>query len=142
MQMGRSLGVGLGLVLLLCALEPRSARACLQPAPPRALVGYPAHGADDIPTDVVPFYDAVTADLGELGAVSFRLESASGDVIPVTSDSKYVWSFTLTPARSLEPQTTYTLTAAIAMDPNASPLAPISFSTGAGPMPGLPRASP
>src|SRR5687768_12310631 len=66
---------------------PTSSEACSMPAPPVELIGYPAEGATQVPTDVRPVYDTIRANLRQPGALAsstFELRSA-GDAIPVSA---------------------------------------------------------
>jgi hypothetical protein len=117
-------------------------------APP-ALEGSPADGDTDVPTDVLPFYDANAAWLAvdSLPAQnpSFILTSSKGDAIRATFAKSHVWTVTLTPERQLEPQTTYTLRGTWDLmgtgtgGPTSADVA-ILFTTGAGPYTGVPPA--
>lgn len=111
--------------------------ACSFDAPPVGLVGYPSHGAA-VPTDVVPIYDALAANVltpEMLASASFVLRSASGTVVPTTAaTSTYPWHFELMPAGLLAANTTYVLEATL---PSRYPPDPvkhtITFWTGEGP---------
>ena len=125
---------------------PATGRACSNPAPPISLVGSPVDGELDVPTDVVPFFDSITARLTGIdpSAVRFTLTSGSGDVVRATAARSQVWTFAVTPERRLEPNTMYTLKGEWATLPDGGPAeASLVFTTGAGPVaaePSPPRA--
>lgn len=116
---------------------PTASEACSMPAPPPELVGYPAEGATEVPTDVVPIFDTIRANITQAGGVAnstFELRSAGGALVPVDAAlAPYTWQFELTPQQSLEPNTTYTLVATLYTYPNRPVTASVGFTTGAGP---------
>src|SRR5687767_8469739 len=125
-----------------------AASACLTPKPPPALKGGPVDGEIDVPTDVVPFYDALAAhiDINNFAAhaAEFVLTSSDGDVIRTSVARSHVWTFELTPERHLTPHTTYTLRGTWSFPvwtggPTSAEGA-LVFTTGAGPLGALPPA--
>lgn len=116
-------------------------QACTRDLPPVGLVGYPSHGATLVPTDVVPIYDVLSANLLSpemLASASFVLRSASGTVVPTTAaPSAYVWHIELTLGERLTPFTTYVLEATLPPRFAGYPPDPvkhtITFWTGEGP---------
>jgi hypothetical protein len=111
-------------------------------------VGAPREGDVDVPTDVVPFYDALAArlnidDLGASGA-EFTMTSSTGDVVRTSYAKSHVWTFDLTPERHLEPHATYTLRGTWnLMGSGAAPTSvevALVFTTGDGPLAQMPPA--
>ena len=119
------------------------ASACVTRGPPPALVGGPVDGETDVPTDVVPFYDALRMGIGlaiqssELPAAQFVLVSPSGDEIRTTVARSHVWTLQFTPEKQLEPHTTYTLRGTWTGQTFDATLV---FTTGAGPLAASPPA--
>ena len=75
---------------------PGRANACsIALGPPAALKGTPADGAVDVPTDVVPVYDVIAAQLSgsSLSAATFVLTNDAGLNTAVTAKQSFVWSF-------------------------------------------------
>jgi hypothetical protein len=118
---------------------PMRAAACVWPGAPHALVGRPIDGEMDVPTDVVPYYDALAAgiDINQLAssAAKFVLVAPSGDEIRTNVVRSHITTLEITPERQLEPQTTYTLRGTWT---GQSFNAALAFTTGAGPVATLP----
>lgn len=105
------------------------ASACTMLQPPLDLVGYPQDGAVDVPTDVVPLYETVTARLEgrqHVGA-HFTLTSEEGELVPLVRRLSHIWHVELTPERPLAPNTTYELSYRAAEE-----LDRVTFTTGDG----------
>jgi hypothetical protein len=122
----------------------RQGRACLSPAPPPALVGYPQSADIGVPTDVVPFYDAPSANLDTASSTNvFVLRSSTGAAVAVSVRRTYVWTLELTPAASLDPNTTYTIEATLpARGVDAGAIVDsIAFTTGSGPSSAAPAVT-
>jgi hypothetical protein len=107
------------------------------PAPPVALVGYPAENATQVPTDVVPIFDTIRANVTQgaaLGNSTFELRSAGGAVIPVVATlAPYAWHFELTPQTPLAPNTAYALVATLPAYGGGTVKSSVFFTTGGGP---------
>jgi hypothetical protein len=125
-------GVALGLV----CIAPKSARACSTAQPPAALLGYPANGEADVPTDVVPFYDTITARITDAATAKFVLTSSKGETIAVSAELSHTWHVDLVPVELLQPNTTYRIALSL---PDEESVSGISFTTGAGPFQGVPE---
>ena len=137
--------VALPLSALLATLLPaQPVRACVDVAPPPALIGFPGEGDVGVPTDVVPVFDRLQAGYGDVfsgeSAPAFELIAESGLSVPVSFRRSHAWHFELRPGSPLKPNTRYTIRAQFPY-PNQSS-APItvslSFTTGAGPLAGAP----
>jgi len=113
----------------------------LPPSP--ALRGVPAHGREDVPTDVVPALDADALRVaGHLDDLDITLRSSSGKQTPIsiTLPPNHGY-FEIQPEAALEPYTAYTLTVLGelgygAREPQELSL---SFITGAGPLDSAPK---
>lgn len=133
---GRDFGVALMCVSLgLAAAAPRSAHACTTLLPPAALVGYPADGQADVPTDVVPFYNVVDARIDDVTKAQFELTSSGGPAIAVQAELSHIWYADLSPIELLQPNTEYRLELSL---PSGEKVSGVSFTTGAGPFEGTP----
>lgn len=115
---------------------PVPANACSIVLGPPALRGTPADGAVDVPTDVVPVYDVIAAQMSEssLPAATFVLTDDAGQSTAVTARQSFVQSFELFPAAPLQPSTRYTLRgtwATTTSTPGGTDLS-LSFTTGPG----------
>jgi len=104
------------------------------------LRGIPAEEQTDVPTDVVPAFDAERLGLGFVRGsndLTFTLRLASGDPVQLTPDEFANGQYLVVrPARELEPNTPYVLAlhvAPLSPDEDAQDLS-VSFSTGAGPL--------
>jgi hypothetical protein len=131
--------VALGVLGAILAVATTSGRAdaCSVPPPPLALVGSPVQGERDVPTNVVPVYSIIDANLYEaarLASAGFSIESASGSVVAVAQRMPFVWHFELVPETELEPHTEYTVRATLPATDGAQTPTPVavSFVTGAG----------
>lgn len=138
-RLGRA-GCDFGVALLcislgLAAAAPKSAHACLTLPPPPALVGYPAEGQADVPTDVVPFYSIFDAGISDVAMAQFELTSSEGAVIAVQAKQLYAWHAELLPSEPLQPNTEYRVEVSL---PNGESVRGVSFRTGAGPFEGKP----
>jgi hypothetical protein len=116
---------------------PVPANACSIALGPPALRGTPADGAVGVPTDVVPVYDGIAAQVSEssLPAATFVLTDDAGQSTAVTAKQSFVWNFELFPAALLQPLTRYTLYGswpAMTSIPGQTELS-LSFTTGDGP---------
>lgn len=116
---------------------PSSAEACSIPAPPAALLGYPANGQVGVPTDVVPFFDMSTAGIGDPATATFELLSTGGDAIAVRLEQRYAWKVELIPASPLLPNTEYLIRLAL---PNGQSVGDVEFTTGGDAYEGTPAA--
>ncbi len=105
------------------------ALACVTAAPPPALVGVPAAGDTDVPTDVVLFYERTPFDLEPVGVL---LTSSDGAQVAVTVNLHSL-NLELTPQSQLLPNTLYTLGGTWKTFSGESSLE-LSFTTGAGPL--------
>lgn len=132
---GRAFGVVMCVSLALAASAPKSAHACTTLAPPAALIGYPADGQTDVPTNVVPFYNVADARIGDVATAQFELTSAEGAVIEVQAARSHVWHADLVPSELLQPNTEYRIEVSL---PNGEMVTGVSFTTGAGPSEGAP----
>ncbi|HEX2872555.1 MAG TPA: Ig-like domain-containing protein [Polyangiaceae bacterium] len=133
---GRDLGVALMCISLgLAAAAPKSAHACTTLRPPAVLVGYPADGQVEVPTDVVPFYSVFDAHIEGVATAQFKLTSSEGAVIAVQPKLSHVWHADLLPSQLLEPNTKYRVELSL---PSGESVSGISFTTGAGPFEGTP----
>lgn len=99
------------------------------------MVGYPADGQADIPTDVVPFYNVLDARIGDVATAQFELTSSDGAVIAVHAEPSHVWYADLSPVELLLPNTEYRVGVSL---PNGETVRGVSFRTGAGPFEGTP----
>ena len=126
---------------LVMGLTAREAGACSTALPPPALVGSPANGDVDVPTDVVPYYSR-SAALLEQGIefdIALSLVSTDGDVVTVSVESKYGDAFELVPERPLEPNTEYTLSTTLTTGYDGTGESvdeQLTFTTGEGPFDG------
>src|SRR6478752_7879491 len=135
----RGSGVGAACAaLVLGVLGTLPAAACLGVAPPPALIGYPSDGDVEVPTDVVPFYD-LSYPLSALTSADFTLSSSAGDAIGLQSATAQRNILDLTLGKTLEPNTTYTLSATLQhVEGGSDVVDTVTFTTGAGPVSGLP----
>jgi MYXO-CTERM domain-containing protein len=123
------------MVLLVAGVGPAMsgpARACSIVLGPPVLRGTPADGAVDVPTDVVPVYDVIAAQMA--GSSQFFLTDDAGQTTAVTPKQSFIWSFELFPAVPLRPLTRYTLHGswpATTSVPGQTELS-LSFTTGPG----------
>jgi hypothetical protein len=141
------LGLGLG-------LRVSSAEACTYAQLPAALNGYPADAEADVPTDVVPVYNAEALLLRLDAALSvshaFSLHTAAGEEVPFSAEQTHIYWIELSPAEPLQPQTEYVLEARVPEQArgtdaagNQLPYPSLRFRTGSGPvseLPAVPRA--
>ncbi|HMJ16186.1 MAG TPA: Ig-like domain-containing protein [Polyangiaceae bacterium] len=115
----------------------RSAQACSQPAPPVELIGYPADGATQVPTDVRPIYDTIRANTlqaSALASATFEIRSSNGTVIPATAAlSPYAWHFELTPQQPLAANTSYALVATLPARDGGTVKDSVTFTSGSAP---------
>ena len=123
---------------------PGRANACSIALGPPALKGTPVDRAVDVPTDVVPVYDVIAAQVSEssLPAATFVLTDDAGLNTAVTAKQSFVWSFELFPAAPLQPSTRYTLHGswpAMTSIPGTTELS-LSFTTGSGASTDVPLA--
>jgi MYXO-CTERM domain-containing protein len=116
------------------------APACITILPPASLVGLPANGDIEVPTDVVPFYDSTLAhfDASALGVGSFLLTSSGGDQVAVAA--AVTSALELTPQTQLLPNTEYTLRGSWTTSSAENVVVELGFTTGAGPLSSLPPA--
>jgi hypothetical protein len=114
----------------------RPARACSRIQEPPVLRGTPADGDIDVPTDVVPVYDLVAAQMydGVAATAAFSLVDDVGNTVPAALFMSYLTGFELVPATRLRPLTRYTLTGTWTpySTPGVSVTASLAFTTGAG----------
>ncbi|HVR21453.1 MAG TPA: hypothetical protein VMS65_17185 [Polyangiaceae bacterium] len=101
------------------------------------LFGYPAPDAQNVPTNVVPIFNLVVAQINDeqhLPLTEFELVAASGASVTVIPRVAFPSYFELVPDVMLEPSTQYTL---YATPPNQTTGQPatlsVSFTTGTGP---------
>lgn len=119
------------------------AAACTLAAPPPALLGYPGDGDAEVPTDVVPFYRSQYLYPVDLTGATFSLASSTGDMLTVEASIVHSSMVDLRLEKTLQPNTTYTLTA-IAKVPRSSDTdlvdktLTVTFTTGAGPVAAVP----
>ncbi|HEY6562096.1 MAG TPA: Ig-like domain-containing protein [Polyangiaceae bacterium] len=117
----------------LSAATPADACTPFPPGPPE-LVGYPADGATDVPTDVLPIYDTAKANVTvPITKATFVLRW--GDTrAPLPATNHYASVFTLMPLARLEPNTAYVIEATLpSRIPNETVVDTVTFTTGAGP---------
>ena len=119
----------------LAAAVPKSAHACSTVAPPVSLVGYPADGQADVPTNVVPFYNVAFARIDDVATARFELTSSDSAVISMRAEQSHVWHADLLPSELLQPNTEYRIEVSL---PNGEMVPGVSFTTGAGPFEGAP----
>src|SRR3954469_21690934 len=86
----------------------RTASACSYAAQPPGFYGFPEDGADNVPTDVVPFYNQQPGS-ADLGKTTFSLTAADGSSVAVAFQLADDWNFELVPEHVLEPHTEYVL---------------------------------
>src|SRR6185436_6701128 len=82
-----------GAVLAAVALVSGRADACVTPPPKPALVGTPAEGEQNVPTDVIPVFSYTDANFlteETLNQAEFEFVSATGSV-SATARPKYTW---------------------------------------------------
>src|SRR5688572_27097482 len=141
-MVGSRVAVGGALVAAL-ALASGHALACLVPPPPIGLVGLPADGERNVPTNVVAVYASAYANLHaeeEIVRARFELTSSSGAIVPLTPQVRFAHHFELVPETALEPSTEYTLRATLPTQPTYEPSVAVSlsFTTGDKPVTGTP----
>jgi len=133
-----------GLPLLLGLAGTRTAAACSTLPPASALRGYPSDGEVEVPTNVVPFYDAASAYGTPLEHATFTLTSSAGESLTAQAARAQVATTELTIESELQPNTSYTLVASF--DEPAGPdfveTLTLAFTTGAGPASSAPPAPP
>jgi len=90
----------------------------------------------NVPTDVVPFYDASSAPQSDLESAEFTLTSAPGDTLTAQPARAQLNTTELTIERALQPNTTYTLVAKLSKPsgPDYVESLSLTFTTGAGPV--------
>jgi hypothetical protein len=103
-------GASTTIALVVGLRAPAPAEACLYPIE-YALKGYPQDRSTDVPTDVIPVFDAIHApvDRGDSPEATFTLRSESGRTVPVTYRRDHASHFDLVPRFRLEPRTRYTI---------------------------------
>lgn len=121
------------------------ALACTFPPSPSALVGIPAAGESNLPTDLVLVYskgEAKLFDEQQISLALFELSSSSGATVALTPRLTFVAHFELVPETELEPSTEYTLRATLPPETSGQPSVPtsLSFTTGEGPLTDPPAA--
>ena len=139
------IAAGVGLLAVFVFL-PRRGDACITAPEPTALVGFPADGDADVPTNVRPVFDGLRADLSDppLQSARFEIVSASGEVIAAEAKPTHFWHFELFPAAELKPLTAYTVRGSWTGGDRQMVTSAISFTTGAARLetpPALPTAS-
>jgi hypothetical protein len=107
------------------------------------LAGIPADGERGVPTNVVPVFASVSANLfaeEEIVRAGFELTSPSGEIVPLTPQVRFAYHFELVPKIALEPGTEYTLRATLPTEPTVEPsiAVSLSFTTGDQPFTGTP----
>lgn len=117
--------------LVLVYGTPRASRACTYAFESR-YVGSPSDGDIDVPTDVVLTVEGIALwpDQRDLANIDAVLSSDDGAELALSVARPYVWSYTWTPERRLQPNTSYRFTLS---DPEGDPVS-IGFTTGAGPL--------
>lgn len=132
-----------GVFSVLIGLTAREAAACsggglVDPL----LVGSPANGDVDVPTDVIPYYSLQMIHESTPSDIPLSLVSADGEEIALTVESNSVNVFEIVPHRTLEPNTEYTLSATLNTSRDGtgeSKVDQITFTTGAGAFAGTPE---
>lgn len=142
------LGFSLSVVLVVTAVHIPPAAACSTIAPPPALDGFPTDGSVDVPTDVIPIFSRLSAQIADpaAGDAVFELTAASGEKVALTHRQSHVWHFELVPASPLAPRTQYSLQGRwmSIYRPTDEVALSISFTTGNGPLgetPPVPKVS-
>jgi hypothetical protein len=107
------------------------ADACVTLLPPASLVGLPANGDTEVPTDVVPFYASLRAPPGQ---GSFVLISSGGDQVAVAAATRDPSTIELTPQNQLLPNTQYTLRGTWTTSSGENVVLELGFTTGPGPL--------
>jgi hypothetical protein len=110
------------------------------------LVGLPAAGERDVPTDVVFVFASDNANLfdeEDISSAMFELTSPSGTSVRLTPRVEFLRHFELVPETELEPSTEYTLRATLPAQARLEPSVAVSlsFTTGEGPL-SVPPAPP
>jgi len=120
------------LCIVLSTCSPSPTRACSRTGDPDVLVGVPADGDTDVPTDVVIYYLLAFSSPG-----NFELRDASGAEVAVSARPAGNFAVELAPAKLLRANARYTLTVTWSLKHE------VTFETGAGPLatpPEPPRA--
>jgi hypothetical protein len=143
--LGSRFGVAGIAVAGMATFASERASACSVAAPPPALVGLPADGERNVPTNVVPVYSSTDArylNEGLLALTTFELRSAAGAMVPVTPVMSFAFHFELVPELELSPDTVYTLDVTLPPRSSAETSAELtlSFTTGSGPLTEAPEA--
>ena len=118
------------------------------PVPARDPKRRPADGATNVPTDVLPLYDALAGHMPFPGTDSFpprdpptlALTAPDGTIIPVTASLSHNWWGELKPQSQLAPNTQYTLSGSWSDSFSQSETVSLSlsFTTGSGPLSAAP----
>jgi hypothetical protein len=90
----------------------------------------------EVPTDVVPFYDA--SNVSDLVLADFTLTSSAGDAIVAQAAARQLYTVDLELEKTLQPNTTYTLVASLDAPSGYHLTDSVTFTTGAGPASAVP----